>query len=243
MAQLNIHCSCTNPILWQEPGIKLMAHDIDLWKIHISDHLQYLDEVVFLLNDAERNKADRFYLATDRQRFILSKGILKYLLGKYTGQKPQHIILEHGKNKKPYWPQSAICFNTAHSGKLILIAISNVAVGVDVEKIDKAFAYTDIVHRCFAEEEKMQIKSKNNHNDFYTIWSRKEAVVKVDGTGIADNMDALICLNGINTMQKNELVTDAHCFVTTFMPADDYMASIACHQNKKINYYNFLMTV
>lgn len=81
-------------------------------------------------------------------------------------------------------------FNLAHSQDIAVCAISDKPVGVDTEHISRISE--KIRDRYFTENEKKL--------DFGYIWTRKEAVVKADGTGISIGLDTFDVSNDTTTL-------------------------------------------
>jgi phosphopantetheinyl transferase len=79
-----------------------------------------------ILSPNERQRVDRFYLEVGRRRCIVGRRVLGLLLGQILGLSANQLQ-----------------FKVAHSGDLILIAITmGRAVGVDVERIPARAAFS-----------------------------------------------------------------------------------------------------
>ena len=81
-------------------------------------------------------------------------------------------------------------FNLAHSQDIAVCAISDKPLGVDTEHISRVSE--KIRDRYFTENEKKL--------DFGYIWTRKEAVVKAEGTGITVGLDKFDVSNDTATL-------------------------------------------
>ena len=81
-------------------------------------------------------------------------------------------------------------FNLAHSQDIAVCAISDKPLGVDTEHISRVSE--KIRDRYFTENEKKL--------DFGYIWTRKEAVVKAEGTGITVGLDTFDVSNDTATL-------------------------------------------
>lgn len=81
-------------------------------------------------------------------------------------------------------------FNLAHSQDIAVCAISDKPLGVDTEHISRVSK--KIRDRYFTENEKKL--------DFGYIWTRKEAVVKAEGTGITVGLDKFDVSNDTATL-------------------------------------------
>ena len=82
---------------------------------------------------------------------------------------------EHGK---PYLKNGPY-FNISHCKAGIAVAVDDQPIGIDIESI--RHAESDLIERTMNAEEQKTIRSDR---DFTRLWTRKEAVVKAEGTGI-----------------------------------------------------------
>lgn len=98
------------------------------------------------------------------------------------------------KNGKPYFknhPQ--FHFNISHSKDIIAVAVSSAPVGVDAEKLRDA--NLKIAERRFTETEKAFVKT---NEDFFYVWTRKEAYLKKTGKGLRQSLSSFCVLEDTN---------------------------------------------
>ena len=120
-----------------------------------------------------------------------------------------------GEHGKPYLTDHPdIHFNISHCRKAIAVAVSDRPVGIDVESIRK---FSDgLLDKTMNASEKAGILGADVPGlEFAAFWTRKEAVFKLMGTGITDN------LHGILT---DKTKTD-----TIINPEKGYAASVAMY--------------
>lgn len=88
---------------------------------------------------------------------------------------------------KPYFPQyPRLHFNLSHSGGLCLCAVGDGPVGVDIELTRPRRALEALARRAFSETELAWFAEQGGGPEaFYTLWTRKEALAKFTGEGIA----------------------------------------------------------
>jgi 4'-phosphopantetheinyl transferase len=109
--------------------------------------------------------------------------------------------LENNSRGKPFLVgESVIRFNVTHSEGLALIAFTTVGeVGIDVEAVDRAVDAMELASRYFTAGEVAMIAEGGNPqeqaNIFLRLWTRKEAVLKAAGYGIARGLDTFDALN------------------------------------------------
>jgi len=144
------------------------------------------------LTPDERTRSARFRFERDRQRFIVTRGVLRDLLGRYLQTQPGHISFVYNASGKPdLSPEfgSRLKFNLSHSAGVALIAVAiDSDVGVDLEYIRAQSDYTDIARRFFSAAEVDYLTALPSHlyaEAFFSCWTKKEAYVKACGKGLA----------------------------------------------------------
>lgn len=111
----------------------------------------------------ERERAEQFLREEVARRWVASRWALRRVLGSYLDEEPAGVRLEIGEYGKPRLaggggPQ----FNLSHSEGLALVAVAELEVGVDVERI-----------------------RPKRPADFYVEWARREARLKCLGIGLS----------------------------------------------------------
>lgn len=107
---------------------------------------------------------------------------------------------EHGKPYLADYPD--IHFSISHCRNGIAVAVSNHPVGIDMESFRKVSPA--LIDRCMNAEEKAAIQaSDNQEKEFSIYWTRKEAVFKLLGTGITDNIRDILTADTITTTQTD----------------------------------------
>ncbi len=98
---------------------------------------------------------------------------------------PPVVKNEHGKpGFAP--PNDNIYFNISHSGDLVVMAIGEHPVGVDVERIGRAKDHLKLARRFYYEHENERVlNAENSEEEFYRIWTFREAFSKLIGDGLA----------------------------------------------------------
>ena len=179
--------------------IKLIIINIDVGFAH---HHHLLKSV----NEVQKEKASRYKSEKDQMRSLLSS-YLKNLLSK-----EEILYKEKGK---PYF-ENGPYFNISHSGKYVVMAVSNVEVGIDIEEnIQKDMSS---LIRIFNDAEAKVIKE---YSDFYYLWCAKESLIKCMGSSIAKIKEIpSLPLNGLKTFkgvdyQAQTFIYDKHIISVT----------------------------
>lgn len=102
--------------------------------------------------------------------------------------------LKYAEFQKPYFDVH-LNFNISHSGQYTICAISQTnEVGIDVEEI-KEIPLTDFTAFFYDEEWQDVLNSHNSLLAFYTLWTKKEAFLKVLGSGLNMPLNKVIIEN------------------------------------------------
>jgi 4'-phosphopantetheinyl transferase len=170
----------------------LLPREIHLWRAALTDPAR-LAGAEAVVSREECLRAARFVFPGDRDRFITAHGALRMVLALYVGADPHSLEFETGPNGKPTLVQTFtdIRFNLSHSGDLALIAVTRgLDVGVDIERIQEALEFDQIVEQYFDPSEAWALRTAPPQERvlrFFDLWTRKEARLKADGSGLGSN--------------------------------------------------------
>jgi 4'-phosphopantetheinyl transferase len=173
------------------------SQHVDVWCVEL-DSAQILNEnYLGILDEAEKGRAARYHYESDRNKFILRRGVLRQLLGKYLNALPSQIQYTTNEFGKPALDQrigSDLQFNLSTSGDTALLAFTEGRrVGVDIERERKDFETGSIANRFFSAAEQAslsQLPPGQRLQGFYNCWTRKEAVIKALGQGLSIPLDS-----------------------------------------------------
>ena len=223
-----ISISCAE---WSEYNDK---RDLDKDAIHIFkiEADEYYNSIQFnyqdILSDSELTKANRFLTKKDKESFISRRHSLRSILSKFISAQPAGFQFHQSGNKKP--AIEGVEFNSTHSENLILIALSSSTIGIDIECVNPDFDFKTLVPACFSKEERVFIGSPSA---FYTLWTRKEAILKATGEGLIEKMQDINCL-------KNDVIRNNVCYGIKTYRMHEYIFSIAMTaQNQQLFFWNF----
>jgi 4'-phosphopantetheinyl transferase len=158
-----------------------------------------------LLGDADLDRRSRLRLAADRQRLTAGWAVARLVLGAATGMPPNRLPVDRScprcgaQDGKPWLPTSPdLHVSISHSGSCVAVAVAQGSpIGVDVEAIVQLEpAELDVLaDMVLASEERAEL-SRSPREDraraITTWWTRKEAVVKATGDGLATPLEQLI---------------------------------------------------
>jgi 4'-phosphopantetheinyl transferase len=148
-----------------------------------------------LLAPEEKRRAARFRFHHLQCSFVVARGALRVLLGRYLRVHPASIQFNHGPKGKPaVTGSSPVEFNASRSGALALFAFTvGCEIGVDLEQVHSLSDAQSIADRFFCSDEAadlMSLPSNERERAFFLCWTRKEAYVKAIGDGLSSPLDA-----------------------------------------------------
>jgi len=150
-----------------------------------------------VLIEEEVTRAKRFYFERDQHHFIIARGILRTLLGRYLHVNPSTLIFDYNPYGKPSLgsplSESNIHFNISHSHELILCAFTRGRqIGVDIEYMRSDIDYEQLAKHSFSPNEQaafFAIPNAQRQQAFFNCWTRKEAYIKARGKGLSLPLD------------------------------------------------------
>lgn len=152
-----------------------------------------------LMGENKKNRVNKFRFVDDKKRTVAGEMLSRKAIALFCSVDEKSIVFEHHENGKPYAKDIDVEFNISHSEDIVVCAVSNKQIGIDVEKIRRV--NLDIAKRICSEEELKYIfgykPSENDFSDsddveiitrFFELWTKKEAYVKCSGIGISGGL-------------------------------------------------------
>ncbi len=169
--------------------------EVHVWTLRLDLERAAVNRLEAFLSPAEVSRARRFVLATDRRRWVCAHGLLRLVLSRYVGTRPDEVAFENGPGGKPRLAdRPSPRFNLSHADDLALVAVSlDREVGVDVERIREIGSLRALAESCFSPAERTALASVAGSQRLeaaFAGWTRKEAFLKVLGEGLARPLDS-----------------------------------------------------
>ncbi len=169
--------------------------DILVWHVNLSGSDKARRRCWDLLAPDERARADRFHAASDRTRYILSRGALRSILGEYVGAAPPGLEFRRSPFGKPSLagPGMVPEFSVSRALDLMVCAIAErTRIGIDVETISQPIAgRAEATYFSSLEREQLDRLTPFERDQAVAIcWTRKEAFIKARGKGLSFSFDA-----------------------------------------------------
>jgi len=167
--------------------------DVLVWRASLQQPPIVVEKLHAVLSKDESKRAEKFHFASDRESFIIARGVLRILLSQYIIIEPQQLQFEYSSTGKPFLSNSNgsidLSFNLSHSGDFALFAFCRGArIGIDIERIRPIEDIEQIAERNFSNKEFKELKSLNGDmrlHSFFNCWTRKEAFIKAIGEGLS----------------------------------------------------------
>ena len=157
---------------------------VELWRIDLDGLAPGADR---LLSDAELARAARHTRPLDRDRFVAGRAALRLVLARYGSEAPAGLALQVTPQGKPFLPGGPP-FSLSRSGGVALLGVGrDRELGVDLERVREIPEAAGIAARLFGERERAAWRAAGGDRGeaFLRIWTRKEALLKALGLGLA----------------------------------------------------------
>lgn len=180
--------------------IPLTSAEIHIWLAfydEITDerlHAAYRE----VLDDAERAQEPRFYFATDRLRYLVTRALVRTILSRYVPVAPREWVFEANAYGRPEIVKgqagaAELSFNVSHTQTLIVLGVTaGRALGVDVENVRRREVSLDVASHYFAPPEVSDLLAAPRHEQqyrFFEYWTFKESYIKARGMGLSLPLD------------------------------------------------------
>jgi 4'-phosphopantetheinyl transferase len=185
-----------------EPGVLLRRGEVHVWHGLITAEPSSEDYAV--LSDAERARSARFVRPGDSARFVAAHAAQRRLLARYLDTGPAAIRFgrsaccrcgstEHGRPSIE-WPPTALNHNLSRSRQHWLLAVAaDGPVGADIE-CHRGIDIGRMADATLTAAEGLYLREQPDERRqwaFFLCWTRKEAVLKACGIGLAAKLGGL----------------------------------------------------
>jgi len=189
----------SNSSIWSRPpdAVSLGSGEVHVWRVDLEQTGNIVERFRTTLDADELQRAGRFYFERHRRAFVVGRGFLRDVLGRYLQSQPELLKFTYGAYGKPALngehKDTKLRFNMSHSHNVGLLAITEgYIVGVDVEHVRADFATEDIARRFFSRCEVDVFNTLAKEEQvaaFFRCWTRKEAFIKATGKGLSQALD------------------------------------------------------
>ena len=155
-----------------------------------------LEKALGEISEQRRETALRIRHEQGRRQCVLAYLLLKKALREEYGitENPLFDFGEHGKPSIRNHPD--IHFNLSHCSEAVACIVGNHSVGIDVETVKKRSE--GVVRYTMNEEEIAEIEAAADPDVAFTrLWTRKEALMKMTGSGITNDLKEVLRNNHV----------------------------------------------
>lgn len=210
---------------------------VDVWLVRLDAPESSVSAATARLSPDEQARAGAFRNDTARQNFVLAHAALRSILAQQLQLASAAIQFTTGPHGKPALTGTAagrLEFNLTHSGQLALIAVTARAeVGIDVEAIRPMPDALPLAKRFFSAHEAAELQeqpAREQSAAFLNLWTRKEALAKATGLGIANSLARFEVAMGAEANVRTidgDAGLAAQWSLHSFQPAPGYVAAVA----------------
>ena len=165
-----------------------------------------------LMSTAHKDKKQTILnqrIKSNADNSLIGIALAKYALSEIFGLHGNELEIEYMPNGKPFIKNvSDVHLSISHSDNVTVCAVSDLPVGVDVEKI-RNFNHSMSEKVFGVKITRMLSESATPNKDFTRLWTEKEAILKLTGEGISGirkNLN-LTEYNSKTTFYKNYCIT------------------------------------
>ncbi|GAB2526973.1 4'-phosphopantetheinyl transferase family protein [Microbulbifer agarilyticus] len=167
-----------------------------IWLVHTDDLAPGSPAVAAqqkILSDHEQSRLIRHKADEARHQYLLSRILLRKVLGRITDRAPEALNFSKNSNGKPLFDDvPELHFSLSHSGQWVALSVSCEApVGIDIEQPRKPRDFLRIARHYFHSDECALLDNAPPELlpvHFYRLWTMKEAFFKARGTGISEGL-------------------------------------------------------
>jgi 4'-phosphopantetheinyl transferase len=236
--------------------LELSGNDVHVWLAKIDQPRLWIERFSQILSEEELTKANNFIFIQDKDRFIVSHGLLRTMLANYVKIDPKQLSFGYTINGKPYITtkysiDSDLSFNMSHSHNVAIYTFTlNRRIGIDIEFIRYIKNIDQLISFIFSKNDRMAINKlpeKQKQEAFLSIWTRKEAYVKAIGGCLSNICSQYRFLSDLDNPpdllhDELEIRNTSDWFFQTLLPDSDYIATIAVEGNDlQFKYFNLVI--
>jgi 4'-phosphopantetheinyl transferase len=174
------------PHLWEQNDIIILLVDLDDYNVLST---KYLDE-------AEKEEIDIFKTRYFKNRYIISRTVLKYIICCLFKEGAVFAIStykdKYGKVHVQGHDELYICMS--YTGNIASLAISKIKVGIDIE-LKKLFSFEKITR--YLHKPILRTKDSGNDHDLLIEWTLKEAYCKLSNKSMLANLNKELDLSSV----------------------------------------------
>jgi phosphopantetheinyl transferase len=144
--------------------------------------------------EADRQKAASLQNAEYRNFILSGYAFLRQVLARKIGCQPDEIQYGKEKGGKPFVTGDPLFFNISHTRSEFVFSVSDkLSSGIDIEEFGRKINFEPVIKRFFSSAEVAYILNGRSASAlrFFLLWTRKESLLKLIGTGMTEDLTKL----------------------------------------------------
>lgn len=213
-----------------------MLNTVNVYSIAISHYLNSLKWLYSLLSAKEKAQSKKFFTVDLTNRYIITRAVLRNILAKHLGTLPQDLEFVRNSYGKPFVRGVDLEFNMSHSRDSAYYTVAvDFSVGIDVEFYNRKKDIFNIAQNVFSSHELdffLNLSKLKRQDFFFNTWTKKEAVIKAMGLGLAYPMEKVDTMLEKNSQYVN--ISGDRYYLHNLNSSDDYKSHLAVKNNSDI---------
>lgn len=201
---------------------------VELWLLPLALPPARLDRLAATLDAGEQRRLQALVHADTRQRFVAAHGGMRAVLGRRLGLPAAAVPLLALQDERPRLAGDALELSLAHAGSYALLGIAaGMRIGVDLEPVRELPDLDQLAPLVLAPCEQaalVRLPAACRSTAFLRSWTRKEAVLKAVGLGLAVDPAAVPTGFGRRVLHLSTL---GSWHLRNLVPAAGHLAALA----------------
>ncbi|HEX6309398.1 MAG TPA: 4'-phosphopantetheinyl transferase superfamily protein [Longimicrobiales bacterium] len=166
-----------------------------MWRVALDEISTSIEMRSACLSPDERTRSTLYTAPLEQRRFITSRIVLRHVLAAYHGVPAAALPLAREPGGRPFIEGAErLFFSLSHSAGTAVIAVADVPVGVDVERVRPVARAAAIARRVLHPDTVAvlaTVPAPERLRAFLDAWTQREAHVKAVGGGLFQTRDVL----------------------------------------------------
>ena len=214
--------------------------EVHVWRVSLAQPAVRIEGLREVLSGDERERAYKFHFEKHQSNFIVARGMLRLILGRYLRLPPEQVRFDYNSYGKPDLHaapgERLLRFNLSHAGGLALYAITGEReIGVDIELLRDDVAGVALAEYFFSPREVKTLRTlppEVQTRAFFNCWTRKEAYIKARGAGLSlplEKFDVSLspCEPAALLSTRDDEQEASRWLLRELTPDPDYVAAVA----------------
>lgn len=154
---------------------------VKIFAVKIIDNpYKYEKLLIKKLDELERNRYKKIKNEARKLQFLVGRNLLFYIVDRILNMNFKYEI-RYGAYGKPEFSLNNLKFNISHSNAWVICAVSQTAVGVDIENINNLNNCRYIGNLLVEFYEKLSETKYLCNENLSSVWTLREAFIKLKG--------------------------------------------------------------